>query len=70
MSSHHNTEGKHGKKIDVNELIEKGKKGALSSNDIDEAIEEMDYDMDSIDKLYETLENNGISLPDDIPTEE
>ena len=70
MSSNHNTESRHGKKIDVNELIEKGKKGALSSNDIDEAIEEMDYDMDSIDKLYETLENNGISLPDDIPTEE
>ena len=30
------------KKVDVNELIEKGKKGNLSSNDLDEAMESMD----------------------------
>ena len=53
------------KKVDVEELIQKGKKGALSSDDIDEAMEEMNYDMDSLDKLYETLEDHGIPLPGD-----
>ena len=51
------------KKVDVEELIQKGKKGALSSDDIDEAMEGMNYDMDSLNKLYETLEDNGIPLP-------
>ncbi len=61
---------KHEKKIDVDQLIEKGKKGALSSSDLDEMIEEFDYDMDRLDKLYETLEDNGIPLPGDISTSE
>ncbi|MBR7184676.1 MAG: RNA polymerase sigma factor RpoD [Clostridia bacterium] len=51
------------KKIDVTDLIEKGKQGALSNNDIEEALEELDYDMEQIDKLYETLESNGIAVP-------
>ncbi len=51
------------KKIDVTELIEKGKQGALSGTDIEEALEELDYDMEQIDKLYETLESNGIAVP-------
>ena len=59
-----------GKKIDVNELIEKGKKGALSTNDLDEALEEMNFDLERIDKLYETLEDNGIPLPGDLSNEE
>ncbi|MBQ8140405.1 MAG: RNA polymerase sigma factor RpoD [Clostridia bacterium] len=63
-------EGKEEKKIDVNELIEKGKKGALSTSDLDEMIEELDYDMDRLDKLYETLEDNGIPLPGDISNTE
>ena len=58
------------KKIDMNELIEKGKKGALSTSDLDEMIEELDYDMDRLDKLYETLEDNGIPLPGDISSSE
>ena len=53
------------KKVDMEELIQKGKKGSLSSSDIDEAMEEMNYDMDSLDKLYETLEDHGIPLPGD-----
>ena len=47
------------KKVDVDELIQKGKKGALSTSDIDEAIEGMNYDMEGLDKLYETLEDHG-----------
>ena len=53
------------KKVDVDELIQKGKKGALSTSDIDEVMEEMNYDMDSLDKLYETLEDHGIPLAGD-----
>ena len=50
------------KKISMDTLIEKGKKGKLSADDLDEAMEEMDFDAESIDKLYETLEDNGISF--------
>ena len=50
------------KKLDINELIEKGKKGKLSSSDLEYAIEELDFDMDSLDKLIETLEDNGIAI--------
>ncbi len=58
------------KKIDVSALIEKGKKGKLSASDLDEALEEMNFDAESIDKLYETLENNGISFDSDLSSEE
>ena len=50
------------KKVDINDLIEKGKSGQLSSSDIEGLIEEFDFDMESIDKLIETLEDNGIAL--------
>ena len=58
------------KELDVNALIEKGKKGGLSTSDLDEMVEELDYDMDRLDKLYETLEDNGIPLPDEISNSE
>ncbi len=58
------------KKSSVDTLIEKGKKGKLSASDLDEAMEEMDFDVDSIDKLYETLEDNGIVFAGDISNEE
>ncbi len=51
------------KKIDVGALIAKGKsKGSLTSGEIVEALGEIDYDIDEIDKLYEDLENNGIEV--------
>ena len=51
------------KKINVSELIAKGKsKGSLTSSEIVEAIGDDDYDIDQIDKLYEDLENNGIEV--------
>ena len=62
--------GNENKKIDVSALIEKGKKGKLSASDLDEALEEMDFDAESIDKLYETLEDNGISFDSDLSSEE
>ena len=58
------------KTLDVQSLIEKGKKGALSESDLDEMLEECDYDMDKFEKLYETLEDHEIPLPGDISTSE
>ena len=48
----------------MDDLVAKGKKGKLSENDLDEALEEMEYDIDSLDKLYESLEDSGIHLPE------
>ena len=62
--------GENEEKVSMEELIEKGKKGALSAHDLDAALETMDYDIDSLDKLYETLEDNGIPLPGDISSAE
>ena len=59
------------KKVDkntvINKLVEKGKiSGQLSTNDIDKAIIEMDYDIDKLDELYDTIENNNIEIIDDL----
>ena len=54
----------------VDSLIEKGKKGKLSQSDLDDVLEEMDFDIDQIDKLYETLEDNGINFDGDLSAEE
>ena len=57
-------------KLNMDELIEKGKKGALSTHDLDAALENAEFDIDTLDKLYETLEDNGIPLPGDISSAE
>ena len=54
----------------VDSLIEKGKKGKLSQSDLDEMLEEMDFDVDQIDKLYEELEDHGIDINDNLSNEE
>ena len=48
----------------MNDLVAKGKKGKLSESDLDAVLEENDYDIDSLDKLYESLEDGGIPLPE------
>ena len=58
------------KSLDFETLIEKGKQGKLSNDDIEEVVEEMDFNIDSLDKLYDTLENNGITLSDDLSNSE
>ena len=50
------------KKIDIDELIEKGKKNGIASLDLDGALEEMDFDMDSLDKLYESFEDGDVPI--------
>ena len=54
----------------VESLIEKSKKNGISDADLDAALEEMDDDIDGLDKLYETLEDNGISISDELSSDE
>ena len=58
------------KTIGLEELIEKGKQGKLSNSDLEEAVEGMDFDIETLDKFYDALEDHGIALPDDISTSE
>lgn len=59
------------KKFEVRELIEKGKaKGSLSNSEIMEAIEDVDYDIEQIEKLYDTLEGMGIEITGYLDTPE
>ena len=58
------------KTIGLEELIEKGKQGKLSNSDLEEAVEGMNFDIDTLDKFYDALEDNGIALPDEISTSE
>ena len=43
------------------DLLDKGrKKGNLSSNELMDALEEIDLESDQMDKIYDVLENMGI----------
>ncbi|MGI6746372.1 MAG: RNA polymerase sigma factor RpoD [Acutalibacteraceae bacterium] len=51
-------------------LIEKGKSiGKLTTHEIDTATLEMDFDIDELDKLYETIEGQNIEIIDDLGDE-
>lgn len=55
------------KKKVIQGLIDKGKAaGKLTTNDIDDAIVKIDLEIDELDKLYETLEQNNIEIIDDL----
>lgn len=55
------------KKAPIRALIEKGKStGKLTTHEIDAVILELDFDIDELDKLYETIENNNIEIIDDL----
>ena len=57
MANTKNTNARTGeKKLDFNDLIEKGKKGNLTGDELDLAIEELDLDMDQLDKLSAKVE--------------
>ena len=65
VNGEHGTENKNDneKKFDINALIEKGKaKGSLSNSEIMEALEDVDYDIEQIEKLYDTLDSLGIEV--------
>ena len=49
------------KKNLIRELIETGKRnGKLTTKEINDAIEETGFDVEQIDKLYETLEGHNV----------
>ena len=55
------------KKTAIKALIEKGKAvGKLTTQEIDNAIVELDIEMEELDKLYELIEANNIELIDDL----
>lgn len=62
------------KKTAIRELIELGKsKGQLSSQEILDAIGDLDFEPEQIEKLYDTLEAQGIEIVEDfgdVPLEE
>ena len=50
-------------KVDIQELIDKAKtKGSLSNKEILAAINDADYDVDQMDKLYEAIDKNNLAL--------
>ncbi len=55
------------KKSALRALVEKGKAvGKLTTQEIDNAIVELDIEMEELDKLYELIEANNIELIDDL----
>ena len=49
------------------ELVELGRaKGRLTTQEIMDAMEDLDFDPDQVDKLYETLEANNVEIVDDL----
>ncbi|MFA5561275.1 MAG: RNA polymerase sigma factor RpoD [Eubacteriales bacterium] len=59
------------KKLDINELIESSKfDSGITSSDIMKALEDIDYDIEQMEKIYETLESNGIAIHDYVDGEQ
>ena len=59
--------GRKDRKTMLNELIELGKsKGKLTTQEIMDAMESVDFDPEQMDKLYETLENLNIEVVEDL----
>jgi len=54
------------KKQVLKELLESGKqKGRLTTKEIGDALEELDYDVEQVDKLYDTFEAYNIEIVED-----
>ena len=54
------------KKVNINEIIEQIKiKGRLTTQEITDVFEEIDYDPDMMDKVYDTLDEMNIKVIDD-----
>lgn len=51
----------------IKQLLERGRAaGRLTTQEIDEVILEMDFDIEELDKLYDTIESNSIEIIDDL----
>lgn len=58
------------KKTVIRELIEQGKaKGQLSTKEILDALGELDFDPEQIEKFYDTLESQGVEIVEDFGDE-
>ncbi len=58
--------GKKDKKLQINDLVELGRaKGKLTTQEIMDALEDLDFDPEQMDKLYESLESQNIKIIDD-----
>ena len=54
------------KRNTIRELIEAGKRnGRLTTKEINDALEEINFDVEQVDKLYETLESHNIEVVDE-----
>ena len=59
------------KKSAVTDLMEQGKlKGKLATKEITDALEDMDFDVEQMDKLYDSLESLNIEIIEDFNIEE
>ena len=59
------------KKTAVSDLMEQGKlKGKLTTKEITDALEDMDFDVEQMDKLYDSLENLNIEIIEDFNIED
>ncbi len=55
------------KQITIGDLIETGKaNGRLTAREINDALEQLDFDVEKVDKLYDTLESLNIDIVDDL----
>ena len=58
------------KKLVLHDLIERGKvKGKLTTKELNDALEELDFDVDQVDKLYDTIEAYNIEIVEDLAAE-
>lgn len=58
------------KKQVLKDLMELGKsKGKLTTKEINDALEELDFDVEQVDKLYDTLETYNIEIVEDLVSE-
>ncbi len=59
------------KKAVIRGLIETGKaNGKLTAQEINDALEQLDFDVEKVDKLYDTLESLNIDIVDDLDLSE
>ncbi len=62
--------GAQDKKSVIRDLLELGKsKGKLTTKEINDALEELDFDVEQVDKLYDTFEANNIEIVEDFAAE-
>ena len=55
----------------INELINHGKQnGKLTTKEITDVLEELDFDADEINKLYDDFESSNIEIVDDFSADE